>query len=376
MTAPIPLLDLRREYAQIADEIQAGWAAALQEMRLLGGREVATFEREIAAFVGVPAAVAVASGSDALLLAMVALEIGPGDRIVMPANAFVAAVEAVYRVGAIPVLVDVQPDGFAPDVDAVVAALPAAAVLVVQLYGHAFDLAPIRAACTRHGARLIEDASHAHGARRAARRVGSLGDVGCFSAGVVKNLGAYGDAGFVTTTEYDLAKRITVLRNHGQERKNHHAQYAFNSRLDELQAVVLRVKLRHLDVRNRRRRAIAGFYHECFRPLGIELPEPAPDEEPVYHQYVIRTEARDALQAHLRQRGIETGIHYPVPLHRQPAWTKAYETALSFPNAERLSRRILSLPVFPDLTDGEVEHIASSVAAFFADARPSLVPSL
>jgi len=369
MNTTIPMLDLRREYAEIANEIQAGWAASLREMRLLGGHEVARFEEEIATYIGTPAAVALGSGSDALLLGMEALGIGPGDRVILPANAFVAALEAANHLGAFPVLVDVTPGGFAPDSAAISAAMPARAVVAVHLYGHALELTSLRGTCARHGALLIEDGSHAHGAARGGRRVGSFGDVGCFSAGVVKNLGAYGDAGFVTTAEPRIAERIKLLRAHGQERKNHHVRYGYNSRLDELQAVVLRVKLRHLDRRNQRRRAIAAFYDDRFRPLGIRVPDPGPEEQPVYHQYVIRIDQREALQAHLREHGIETGIHYPVPLHRQPAWTAVYATALSFPNAERLAQEILSLPVFPDLTDGEVEHVAAAVAAFFVDTR-------
>jgi len=369
METTIPMLDLRREYAQIAADIQAGWTTALHDMRLLGGQEVARFEDEIAAFVGARAAVAVSSGSDALLLGMMALGIGPGDRVILPANAFVAALEAVYHLRAVPVLVDVAPDAFAPDSARIAAALPARAVVMVHLYGHALDLAPVRTLCARHGALLLEDGSHAHGAARGGRRVGSQADAACFSAGVVKNLGAYGDAGFVTTTEPRIAERIKLLRSHGQERKNHHVRYGFNSRLDELQAVVLRVKLRHLEQRNRRRRAIAAFYTERMRPLGVRVPEPAPDEQPVYHQYVIRTDARDRLRKHLRTCGVETGIHYPVPLHQQPAWQSAYETTLTFPNAECLAAQVLSLPVFPDLTDAEVEHVTASVTAFFRDTR-------
>ncbi len=188
-------------------------------------------------------------------------------------------------------------------------------------------------------------------------------------AAYVKNLGAYGDGGFVTTSSTPLADHIKILRSHGQESKNHHVRYGHNSRLDELQAVVLRVTLRCLDGRNRRRRAIAAFYNSRLRPFCIHVPEPEENEEPVYHQYVIRTPERDRLQAYLRERGIETGIHYPIPLHFQPAWRRVYGARLAFPHAERLAGEILSLPVFPDLSDDEIEYVASSVASFFAGAR-------
>jgi dTDP-4-amino-4,6-dideoxygalactose transaminase len=365
MSDRIPLLDLTRDYGAIRAELEAAWGAALRDMQLLRGREVAAFEAEIAAYLGTAHARAVASGTDALRLVLTAIGVGPGHRVILPANAFVAALEAVHARAAVPVLVDVENDGFAPDPDAIAAALPATAVLVVHLYGGALPLAPLVTRCEQHGTLLVEDASHAHGARRAGRAAGTFGIAGCFSAGVVKNLGAYGDAGFVTTNDPHLAETITLLRHHGQARKNEHVWYGGNSRLDELQAVVLRVKLRHLERRNARRRAIAAFYHERFAPLGIRVPLPDADEVPVYHQYVIRTPVRDQLQAHLAARGIETGVHYPVPLHRQPAWLRVYGESPPLPRAERLAREILSLPVFPDLTDAEVERVAAAVTSFF-----------
>lgn len=362
----VPLLDLTREYALVGDEIRRAWGDALQAMQLLKGENVARFEAEIAAYVGVPHACGVSSGTDALLLGMAALGIGPGDRVVIPANAFIAALEAIHHLGAQPALVDATADGFGPDVDAVAAALPAKAIIVVHLYGAALDLAPLRRLCARHGTLLVEDASHAHGARRGTQRVGSFGAVGCFSAGIVKNLAAYGDAGFVTTADANVAREVGLLQRHGQERKNHHLRYGLNARLDELQAAVLRIKLRHLDARNERRRAIAAFYNERFRGLDLRLPHEEPDEYAVYHQYVIRSTVRERLQTHLHKEGIETGIHYPVPLHRQPAWLRTYGEAPPYPRAERLAREILSLPVFPELTDGEVERVADAVVSFFS----------
>lgn len=364
MTTTIPMLDLVREYQPIAAQVQQAWAEALRDMHLLNGPQATAFEREIAAYLGVAHARGTSSGTDALILALAGLHLGPGDRVILPANAFVAALEAVHHVGATPILVDVEEDGFGPDIDAIERALPARAVIAVHLYGAPLALGRLRALCARTGTHLIEDCSHAHGARRGDRYVGSFGTIGCFSAGVVKNLGAYGDAGFITTNDAVLAEEIGRLQRHGQQGKNHHLRYGWNFRLDEVQAGVLRVKLRYLEARNQRRRDIAARYSARLEPLGIQPPRVDADEVPVYHQYVVRTAQRDALRAHLQAAGVETAIHYPVPLHRQPAWAHTYGESGSFPRAERLAGEILSLPVFPDLTDAEVERVAAAVESF------------
>jgi dTDP-4-amino-4,6-dideoxygalactose transaminase len=363
----VPLLDLKREHALIKHEIDAEWSATLAGMHLLKGAQGAAFEQEIAAYSGAPHAVGVASGTDALILAMLGLRIGSTDEVIVHANGFVAAVEAIHHAGAQPVVVDVEPTGFGPDADAVQRSITprTKAVVAVHLYGSPLDLTRLTEICEKNGLALIEDGSHAHGASRNGRKVGTVGQVGCFSAGVVKNLGAYGDAGFVITGDAQLAHQLRLLQSHGQEKKNRHVLYGFNSRLDELQAAVLRVKLRHLDTRNQRRRRIAAFYRERFSGLDLRVPEERSHEVHVYHQFVVRTPRRDRLQAHLKAAGIETGIHYPVPLHRQPAWLQRYGESPSLERAERLCNEILSLPVFPDLTDVEVECVADGVASFF-----------
>jgi dTDP-4-amino-4,6-dideoxygalactose transaminase len=363
----IPLLDLKREHAAIEKEVQEAWAAALATMHLLKGENVAAFEREIAAYVGTPYACGVASGTDALLLSVIGLGIGTGDEVILHANAFAAAVEAVHHAGARPVLVDVEADGFGPDPWAVEQAITprTRALLIVHLYGSPLPMTPLLESVARHQVALIEDCSHAHGASRDGRKVGTFGRVGCFSSGVVKNLGAYGDAGFITTADAHLHTRLRLLGAHGQEHKNRHVLYGFNSRLDELQAALLRVKLRHLDARNRRRAAIAAYYGARFGALDLRVPREQPGEVHVHQHYVIRSAQRDRLQAHLRAAGIETGIHYPVPLHRHPAWLRSYGESPPLPRAERLAQEILSLPVFPDLTDAEVEQVADTVEAFF-----------
>jgi len=363
----IPLLDLTREHAAIREEVQQAWSATLASMHLLKGENVAAFEREIAAYIGTQFACGVASGTDALLLGVLGLGIGAGDEVVIHANAFNAAVEAVHHAGAQPVLVDVEADGLGPDADSVARAITprTKAIIVVHLYGSPLQLAPIEALAIQQRLALIEDCSHAHGAGRDGRKVGTWGQVGCFSAGVVKNLGAYGDAGFITTSDADLQARLCLLRAHGQEKKNHHVLYGFNCRLDELQAAVLRVKLRYLEARNQRRRDIAAYYCDRLAELDLRVPREHPGEVHVYHQYVIRTAQRDRLQAHLKAGGIETGIHYPVPLHRQAAWLRRYGESPRLRRAEQLAQEILSFPVFPDLTDAEVERVADGVRSFF-----------
>lgn len=363
----IPLLDLKREHAAIEKDVHEAWASTLATMHLLKGEQVAAFEREIAAYIGTPYARGVASGTDALLLSAIGLGLGSEDEVIIHANAFAAAVEAVHHAGARPVLVDVEADGFGPDLDAVEQAITprTKAMIVTHLYGSPLPMVRTMQIAARHQLLLIEDCSHAHGAGRDGRKVGTFGRVGCFGSGVVKNLGAYGDAGFITTADADLHERVRVLQMHGQEQKNRHVVYGFNSRLDELQAALLRVKLRYLDARNQRRAAIAAYYGSRFAGIDARLPVQHPGEVHVYHQYVIRTVQRDRLQAHLKAVGIETGIHYPVPLHRHPAWLRSYGESPALPRAERLAQEILSLPVFPDLTDAEVEQVADAVVDFF-----------
>lgn len=376
MSFLVPMLDLGREHALIAAELEQVWTETLHEMHLLNGPQLSAFEREIAAYLGVSHARGVASGTDALILGLAALDVGPGDRVILPANAFVAAVEAIRYLGVRPVLVDVEVDGFGPDLAEVERVLPAKAVLVVHLYGAPLDLRELSELCRATGTLLVEDCSHAHGAHRAGCFVGGIGAVGCFSAGIVKNLGAYGDAGFVTTNRADVAEKVALLRSHGRLGKNSHQVYGMNSRLDELQAAVLRIKLRHLASRNQRRREIARFYDSRFAPIGLRVPDVDAGESPVYHQYVVRSERRDDLAEHLHEHGVQTAIHYPVPLHQQEAWLRTYGFAPSLPRSEKLAKEILSLPIFPDLTDAEVEYVAQKVESFQQRFRPLSVSTV
>jgi dTDP-4-amino-4,6-dideoxygalactose transaminase len=362
----VALLDLAREYRAHRAELLAACARVFDRMRLLGGEEVRAFEAEMAEYLGVAHARGVASGTDALWLALVAAGIGAGDEVLVQANTFVAVAEAIHRAGATAVPVDIRLSDLGPDPDDLAGRVGARArgLVVVHLHGLPVDMDPLLALAREHDLVVIEDASHAHGATLRGRRVGSLGRAGAFSLGVVKNLGAYGDAGLVSTGDDAVAARVRLLATHGQARKNEHAVLGTNSRLDELQAAMLRVKLRALDARNRRRAAIAAHYDECLSPWVV-TPPVEPWRTHVYHQYVVRSPARDRLRDRLAAAGIETGVHYPVPLHHQPAWQRTFGPAPSLPRAEQTAREMLSLPVHADLTDAEVEHVAETVVRFF-----------
>src|SRR5437773_8391651 len=313
----VALLNLSREYRAHRHELLAACERVLEGMQLLGGEEVRAFESEMAAYLGVRQVRGVASGTDALALALQAAGLEPGDEVLVQANAFVAGVGAIQRAGGTPVAVDISLDDLGPDPDDLAARLTphSRVLLVVHVHGLPVDLRPILALARARGLVVIEDCSHAHGATLDGRRVGSFGLAGAFSLGVVKNLAAYGDAGVVSTDDTGIAERVKLLGRHGQVRKNEHDLYGTNSRLDELQAAMLRIKLRHLDVRNRRRAAIAAHYGECLSAF-VTPPPTDPTRTHVYHHYVVRTPAPDALRSHLAAAHIGTGVHYPVPLHR------------------------------------------------------------
>jgi dTDP-4-amino-4,6-dideoxygalactose transaminase len=362
----VALLDLSREYRAYRRELLAACERVLERMQLLGGDEVRSFESEMAAYLGVRHVRGVASGTDALALAMLAAGLGPGDEVLLQANAFVAAVEAIHLTGARPVATDIRLDDLGPDPENLTGRIGprTRAIVVVHLHGLPVDVGPVLALARERGLLLIEDCSHAHGATFDGRRVGSFGVAGAFSLGVVKNLAAYGDAGLVSSDDPGLVERVKLLGTHGQARKNEHELYGTNSRLDELHAAMLRVKLRGLDARNARRAEIAVHYTARLRGLLVTPPDEA-HRTHVYHQYVVRTPARDALRAHLTAREIETGVHYPVPIHRQPAWMRVYGDTPPLPHAEQAAREMLSLPVHADLTDAEVERVADAVEGFF-----------
>jgi dTDP-4-amino-4,6-dideoxygalactose transaminase len=368
----IPLLDLRRGFTPVEEEIRTEWDRILTGMKLFQGDNLLAFEEDFARYLGVRHAFGVASGTDSLILGLIACDIGAGDEVILPANGFMAAVEAIRLAGARPVPVDIEEGGFGPDYRGIEQSITdnTKAILVVHMYGHPVDLDPIQELCRRKGLRLIEDCSHAHGAQYKSRKVGGLGQVGCFSCGVVKNLNAYGDAGAVVTNDDAVAHRLNYLRVHGQVKKNQHSFYGFNSRLDELQAAVLRIKLKYLEENNKRRRVIAGSYVSAFSSLKglVSPPQDNDNNVSVYHQFVIRTPLREGLTGHLKSRGIGFGVHYPVPLHVQPAWALNSFGTYHLPRVEKTAGEILSLPVFPELNDEETGAVIASVRDFFGKA--------
>jgi len=366
----IPLVDLSAQYQSIKGEILSALSAALDGMNLFLGENVKLFEQEFAEYCGTGHCVGVGSGTDALILALRACGVGPGDEVITVANTFIATVEAIHAVGARPVLVDVDPDTCTLDPTQIEARITSntRAIVPVHLFGRLADLTSIVDVARRHSLVVVEDACQAHGASEGGRRAGSFGDVGCFSFYFSKNLGAYGEAGAVVTDNPEIAKRVALLRNHGSPSKYQHSVLGVNSRLDELQAAVLRVKLRHLDRWNEQRRAHAATYNRLLGGLELRLPDIPNDSSHVFHLYVVRSDRRDALRVALQAEGVAIGVHYPIPVHLQPAWTAhGYET-VSLPVTEALAREILSFPLYPEMTTGQIERVCACVARALASA--------
>jgi dTDP-4-amino-4,6-dideoxygalactose transaminase len=365
----VPLLDLKIQYRSIRDEIDEAIARVVESQYFILGPEVAAFEEEVAEYTGVAHGVGMSSGTDALLAALMALDVGPGDDIIVPAYSFFATAGVVARLGARPVFVDVDPVTFNLMPDAVARAVTprTRAVMPVHLYGRVADMDGIAAAVAGKDIAVIEDAAQAIGAFDAKRRkAGSIGEMGCFSFFPSKNLGGFGDGGMTVTADEELAGKLKMLRMHGMEPKYYHAIVGGNFRLDALQAAVLRVKLRHLDGWTAGRRRNAARYRELFRDAGLDGTVMLPTDEPghIYNQFVIRVPRRDELQAHLRSRGIGTEVYYPVPLHRQACFAELGYGEGSLPNSEAAARDTLALPVYPELTGEQLEHVVASIAAF------------
>ncbi|WP_428261292.1 DegT/DnrJ/EryC1/StrS family aminotransferase [Haliangium sp.] len=364
----IPLVDLKAQYREIRGEIDAAIRRVVDSAWFVGGDEVAGFERELAAYCEVAEAVACGSGTDALALALRGLGVGPGDEVVTVAHTFIATVAAIAAVGARPVFVDVCADTLVMDPDHLdeVVTARTRAIVPVHLYGQVADMDPIREVAARRGLAVLEDAAQAHGARYRGRRAGSLGVAAGLSFYPGKNLGAYGDAGAVVTGDAALAARVRRLRDHGRVGKYEHAELAGNSRMDAIQAAVLRVKLAHLEVWNQRRRALAAAYDAALAEVAEVRPvATGPAREHVYHLYVVRTPRRDHVLHRLRRAGVGAGIHYPIPCHRQ-APVQALVGEVSLPVTEAAAAEILSLPIYPELPPEAPAHIARIVA----DALP------
>jgi dTDP-4-amino-4,6-dideoxygalactose transaminase len=363
----VPLLDLRIQYASIREEILAALTRVCDSQQFIMGPEVEQLESEVAATIGVEHAVAVSSGTDALLVALMALGIGGGDEVITPTFSFFATAGSVARSGARPVFVDVDPETLMLDTEGMRRALTprTKAIIPVHLYGLCADVDALEAAAGP-GIHIIEDAAQAIGATYKGRTAGALGAIGCFSFFPTKNLGGLGDGGLVTTGDASLAAHVRLLRNHGAAPKYYHREIGGNFRLDALQAAALRVKLPHLAGWNARRRENAGLYRELFANAGlsekVRLPVEPAGRTHVYHQYVIRVPERDALRAHLATRGVGTEVYYPVPFHRQRCFAHLGHPADAFPNADAAASDVLALPIYPELTRTQQEYVVASIA--------------
>ena len=366
--AKVPFLDLVPAHEELRDDLDAAVERVVRSGRYLLGPELEAFEESFADYLGTGYCAGVGSGLDALGLVLRAQGVTAGDEVVVPANTFVATWLAVRQVGATPVPVDPDPQTHNLDPARLEAAITPATrmVIAVHLYGQPAAMDAIRAVAARHGLFVLEDAAQAHGARYAGVRAGALGDAAAWSFYPSKNLGAVGDGGAVTTDDPKLAERIRILRNYGSPEKGTHEVVGTNSRLDELQAAVLRVKLRHLDSWNERRRSVAARYLEGLAGTSLVLPAVAPETEPVWHLFVVRSQRRSELRRGLDEAGIETGVHYPRAPHCQPVFADLAIPPERVPISERLQHEVLSLPMGPHLRDEQVGHVVSCIRALDA----------
>jgi len=381
MLLPVPMLDFSREFAQIREDVLAAITSVCESQRFILGPEVGRFEEAAALACGVPFAIGCASGTDALWLALAALNIGPGDSVITTPFSFFATVSSILRVGARPLLVDIDEHTFnlSPQAAQRLLANPpsgdrVAALMPVHLYGQCADMTELTALAEKHGLKLIEDAAQAFGASWNGVRAGALGDAAAFSFYPTKNLSAFGDAGMVTTADAVSAERARMLRAHGMRRRYFHDEVGWNSRLDTLQAAVLEVKLRRVDAGNARRRELAVLYDARFTAAGIVgnttadgivLPYTAPGAEHVFHQYVIRAPRRDALREHLTAHSIGNEIYYPQPLHLQESLRSLGYKLGDFPVSERAAGEVLALPMYPDLRMEELESVVEAIRRFY-----------
>jgi dTDP-4-amino-4,6-dideoxygalactose transaminase len=372
----VPFFDLTRQYKKIKSEILSATQRVYEKGRFILGEEVSAFEKAFSHYCGVRYGVGVGSGTDALYLALKAAGIGEGDEVVTVANSFVATALAVSYTGAKPLFVDIDPKAYTMDPNSLEILLKREkakksgqkirAVLPVHLYGHPADMDSIMEIANRYDLVVIEDACQAHGAKYGRRKVGSLGAMGCFSFYPTKNLGGYGDGGMVVTDHQKYDQKLRLLRCYGERKKYQHILKGHNSRLDEIQAALLRVKLKHLDQWNEERRRKARLYTRMLSPLGLVCPSEKKGVRHVYHLYAIKMRKRDAVQAFLKKRGIETLIHYPIPIPLEKAYQEMGYRRGDFPLTDQWSRKILSLPFFPEMKESEMEEVAQQIKMFLA----------
>jgi dTDP-4-amino-4,6-dideoxygalactose transaminase len=384
---PVPMVDLQRQYATIRTQVLAAMERVCASQRFILGEELNAFEREVTAFTGAAATVGCASGTDALWLALLAVGVGPGDEVITTPLTFIATASAIVRTGARPILVDIDPATLNLSPEQVERRLAEGhgtrlkAVLPVHLYGQCADMDSLARLAREHHLTVVEDAAQAFGAGWRGKRAGSLGAAAAFSFYPTKNLGGYGDGGCVTVQDAALAERLRAQRHHGSRERYYHDQLGWNSRLDELQAAVLRVKLAYVEEWNTRRGERARFYNRLFEQAGLaaapaasgpvavhplELPHTAAQAHHIYHQYAIRTSRREKLRQFLGERGVATEVYYPVPLHLQKALTYLGYRPGDFPEAERAADHLLALPLFPEITEDEQRHVVDSIAAFYS----------
>jgi dTDP-4-amino-4,6-dideoxygalactose transaminase len=367
----VPLLDLRAQYATVRDGVRAAIDRVCETQELILGAEVELLETEVARFLATDFGVGVSSGSDALLCALMALGIGAGDEVITTPFTFIATAEAIVRCGAMPRFVDIEPATMNLDPEQVAAAINprTKAVLPVHLFGHPAELDPLAALARRHGVVIVEDAAQAFGAAYRGRKLGTWGILGCFSFFPSKPLGAFGDGGMIVTSDAGLAQRCRNLRSHGSPDKRTYQELGGNFRLDALQAAILRVKLGHVEHWLAARRAHALAYRDALGDLpGVVLPHMQPDSEPAVNLYTLRVRdgRRDALAACLRARGIQTAVHYPLPLHLQPCFRELGLLPGALPESENAAREVLSIPLYPELTAGQRDYVVDSIRGFFA----------
>ncbi len=371
----IPFVDLKTQYLAIKDEIDAAVLRTLGSTQFVLGREVAAFEGKFASYCQADQAIGVNSGTSALHLALLAAGVGPNDEVITTPFTFIATVSAIDYTGARPVFVDIDPISFTIDPALIEAAITprTKAIIPVHLYGQPADMDPILEIARRHGLVVIEDAAQAHGAEYKGRRAGSMGDLGCFSFYPGKNLGAYGEGGAVTTSNSEMARIVRMLRDWGAERKYYHDLKGFNYRMEGVQGAVLGVKMKYIEEWTEARRTHAAYYNTLLADTGIPLPAAFPERRHVYHVYAIRTNERELLQPFLQERGVSTGIHYPVPVHLQKAFAELGYKAGDFPHSEQAANEVLSLPMFPELRPDQQDQVAEALRAW-VEREPTVKP--
>lgn len=362
----IPLVDLKAQYLSIKKEIDEAIQRVLNKCNFIMGDEVKEFEEELASFCSAKYAVGVSSGTDALLLALKAINIQPGDEVITVPNTFIATTEAITMAGGKIKFVDIDEETFNIDTNKIESAITnkTRAILPVHLYGQPANMDPIKDVAKKYNLKVIEDAAQAHGAEYNNKRVGALGDIGIFSFYPGKNLGAYGDAGAVVTNDSDISHKIAMLRNHGRTKKYEHEYEGYNCRLDTLQAAILRVKLKYINSWNEARRNHASSYRKLLQNTDIILPTEQKDNKHIYHIFAVRTADRDNLLNKLKNEGIGAGIHYPIPLHLQPAYRYLGYKAGDFPITEKCAREIISLPMYPELDEAKIKKVAEAISKF------------